>query len=268
MLVHLLVGAHEVHLQPLLDVVAELLVVRLVAPGEQDRRHSAAPRGDDLLLDAPDGHHDTGQRHFSRHGQVGSHGLPHGQRHHRRDHGAPRRWPVLRGGPCGDVHVQRRVVEVVVPWVCGVQKRACVRVRNGCGLFHDVAQLPRGLQSAPLPVLAVLHNGRTLDVQGATAHGSPGQTSDHPGGRVVVDAVRLKRGLPHVVYKVRPRVDYDGVLCCRGARRRHHPLLRRRKRSSRRRHLLFSGVDGFLLRCPHIEHIWRQRRYLLLEQRR
>lgn len=43
------------HLEPLLEVSGQLVVVPLVARGEDEARDAGAPGGDGLLLDAPDG---------------------------------------------------------------------------------------------------------------------------------------------------------------------------------------------------------------------
>ena len=105
-------------------------------------------------------------------------------------------------------------------------------VRDRGGLAHHVSELARGLErasglrlrrSSVLAVVARLFfvsvpvNRRAFDVQRAPAHGGPGEPRHHARRRRVVDAVRLERGLAHVLHQVVARGDHH--LVPRGGRR-------------------------------------------------
>ena len=84
-------------------------------------------------------------------------------------------------------------------------------VRDGAALLHDVPELTGGGERTPFLVRAVLVDRRALDVQRASAHGCPRESGDDSGRGLFVDAIRLERGLAHVLDQVLARVHDDRI---------------------------------------------------------
>mmetsp|Transcript_23216 Transcript_23216/g.66527 ORF Transcript_23216/g.66527 Transcript_23216/m.66527 type:complete len:231 (+) Transcript_23216:633-1325(+) len=144
--IHIPVVGHEEHVQTLLDVVGQLVVVLLVVQREQQYPGVFSPCSDDFLLDAADPQHPPRQRQLPRHGQIPHNRLVDGQGHECRRHGDARRRAVLWRGALGHVQVDRRLVQEAVLGVDGLDEVAGEGEGDLGALAHDAAQLAGHLE--------------------------------------------------------------------------------------------------------------------------
>ena len=178
----------------------DILEVLLVGLGQNDLPDAGPMGRQDLLLDPAHRQHLAAQGDFPGHGEVLFYLATGKQRHEGREHGYPRRRPVLGDGTGRHVDVQVAVVEKILLDAQGLGVGADEAQRRGGRLLHHVPQLAGEGQ-----ILVALHGGG-LDKEQAAAHRRPGQPHGHPGGQGALGGFGDELDRPQVAVKV---VDAD-----------------------------------------------------------
>ena len=120
----------------------QIVEIGLVALGQDHFGQASPVSRQQLLLHAADRQHLALQRDLAGHAHAAAHRTPTEEADQRCHHGDARRRSVLRDGARRDMDVDRLLLEARRDTQLG-HVRPNVREADLCGLFHDVAQLPR-----------------------------------------------------------------------------------------------------------------------------